>query len=87
MRNSTLEKTHRCQHVIRKKIKRGRVYETYCERTGAMPMFTRAVTSKTRVRRQPRWFCNIHWPKHVEVRFDGAEANQQEFPGTLRHKR
>ena len=80
------EARHRCGHVVRKKIKHGKVYETYCENGGAMPMFTRPVTSQTRTRPQPRWFCNIHWPRHVEVAFDGAPMERQDFPGVITHR-
>jgi len=84
--NTTLEqeKRHRCGHVVAKKIKRGHVYETTCDRGGAMPMFTRPVTSMTRTRAQPRWFCSLHWPKHVSIAFDGAPLPQEEFAGIYR---
>ena len=83
-RASQQEKMHSCGHVIRKKVRRGHVYEVICGRPGAQPAITVSLHTP-HTRPQPRWFCSIHWPKHKEVRFDGAPIEQRPFPGTLIH--
>lgn len=79
------EELRLCGHVIRKKIKQGRTYEEVCGKSGAEPMFTVAVTAR-RTRSQPRWFCNVHWPRHEEVMFDGVPVEKREFPGPVLHR-
>lgn len=78
------EKLHKCGHVMRKKTRRGKVYEEVCGRNGAEPMFTKALTGP-HTRPQPRWFCNVHWPRHEEVMFDGVPVKKREFPGSTWH--
>lgn len=84
---SAQAKMHRCEHVVKKKLRRGRVYEVICGNPGAQPMFTRPVTTKQRTRPQPRWFADCHWDRHVQVRFDGEVMEQEEFPSTYRNRR
>jgi hypothetical protein len=78
------EELHHCGHVIRKKIKRGKVEETLCMRIGAEPMFTRSVLGP-HTRPQPRWFCSVHWNRHEEVMYDGVPTKRP-FPGQFIHR-